>query len=63
MKSNLFLCLLSIIFVADLSAQYKVGKHIAILASFENTYENFNVVGIQNSQTNTTIGLVYSGSN
>ncbi len=42
---------------------YKVGKHIAILASFENTYENFNVVGIQNSQTNTTFGLVYSGSN
>lgn len=42
---------------------YKVGKHISILASFENTYENFNVVGIQNSQTNTTIGLVYSGSN
>lgn len=42
---------------------YKVGKHIAIMASFENTYENFNVVGIQNSQTNTTFGLVYSGSN
>ena len=42
---------------------YKVGKHIAILASFENTYENFNVIGIQNSQTNTTFGLVYSGSN
>jgi putative salt-induced outer membrane protein YdiY len=42
---------------------YKVGKHIAILASFENTYENFNVAGIQNSQTNTTFGLVYSGSN
>ncbi len=42
---------------------YKVGKHLAILASFENTYENFNVVGIQNSQTNTTFGLVYSGSN
>lgn len=42
---------------------YKVGKHLAILASFENTYENFNVVGIQNAQTNTTFGLVYSGSN
>lgn len=42
---------------------YKVGKHVAILASFESTYENFNVVGIQNSQTNTTFGLVYSGSN
>ncbi len=42
---------------------YKAGKHIAILASFENTYENFNVVGIENSQTNTTFGLVYSGSN
>jgi Protein of unknown function, DUF481 len=42
---------------------YKVGKHLAILASFENTYENFNVVGIQNLQTNTTIGLTYSGSN
>ena len=42
---------------------YKVGKHIAILVSFENTYENFNVAGIQNSQTNTTFGLVYSGSN
>lgn len=42
---------------------YKVGKHIAILASFENTYENFNVLGIQNSQTNTTFGLVYSDSN
>lgn len=42
---------------------YKVGKYISILASFENTYENFNVVGIQNAQTNTTIGLVYSGSN
>jgi hypothetical protein len=42
---------------------YKVGKNISILASFENTYENFNMVGIQNSQTNTTIGLTYSGSN
>jgi hypothetical protein len=44
------------------SLTYKVGKHIAFLASFENTYENFNVVGIQNSQTNATIGLTYSGS-
>lgn len=42
---------------------FKVGKHLAILASFENTYENFNVIGIQNAQTNTTFGLVYSGSN
>jgi len=42
---------------------YKVGKHISILASFENTYENFNTVGVQNAQTNTTIGLTYSGSN
>ncbi len=42
---------------------YKVGKHLAILVSFENTYENFNVLGIQNSQTNTTFGLIYSGSN
>ena len=42
---------------------YKVGKHVAILLSFENSYENFNVIGIQNSQTNTTFGLVYSGSN
>jgi len=42
---------------------YKVGKRVSILASFENTYENFNVVGIQNAQTNTTIGLVFSGSN
>ena len=42
---------------------YKVGKHISILASFENTYENFNVLSIQNSQTNTTFGLVYGGSN
>jgi putative salt-induced outer membrane protein YdiY len=45
------------------SLSYKVGKHLAILAAFENTYENFNVVGIKNSQTNTTIGLTYSGSN
>ncbi len=42
---------------------YKVGKHLSIIASFENTYENFNGVGIQNSQTNTTIGLQYSVSN
>ncbi len=42
---------------------YKVGKHLSILASFENTYENFNTVGVQNAQTNTTIGLTYSGSN
>lgn len=42
---------------------YKVGKHLSILASFENTYENFNIIGIQNAQTNTTFGLVYSGSN
>ena len=42
---------------------YKVGKHIIILASLENTNENFNVLGIQNSQTNTTFGLVYSSSN
>ena len=42
---------------------YKVGKHVAILLSFENSYENFNVIGIQKSQTNTTFGLVYSGSN
>jgi len=42
---------------------YKVGKRVSILASFENTYENFNVLGIQNAQTNTTIGLVFSGSN
>ena len=41
----------------------KVGKHVAILFSFENSYENFNVIGIQKSQTNTTFGLVYSGSN
>ena len=41
---------------------YKVGKHISILASFENTYENFNTIGIQNAQTNTTIGLTYSGA-
>jgi putative salt-induced outer membrane protein YdiY len=42
---------------------YKVGKHLSIIASFENTFENFNVSGTQNTQTNTTIGLVYSGSN
>ena len=42
---------------------YKVGKHLSMLVSFENTFENFNVVGIQNSQTNTTIGLTYNGSN
>jgi putative salt-induced outer membrane protein YdiY len=42
---------------------YKVGKHLSILASFENSYENFNTVGVQNAQTNTTIGLTYSGSN
>jgi hypothetical protein len=42
---------------------YKVGKHIAILASFENTYENFNVTGVLNSQTSATLGLTYSGSN
>jgi putative salt-induced outer membrane protein YdiY len=41
---------------------YSVGKYISILASFENTYENFNTSGIQNAQTNTTIGLIYSGS-
>jgi Protein of unknown function, DUF481 len=41
---------------------YKVGKHLAFLLSFENTYENFNELGVQNSQTNATIGLVYSGS-
>lgn len=41
------------------SFTYKVGKYLALLAS----YENFNVVGIQNSQTNATIGLTYSGSN
>lgn len=45
------------------SLTYKVGKHIAFLASFENTYENTNVVGIQNAQTNATVGLTYSGSN
>jgi hypothetical protein len=42
---------------------YKVGKHLSIIASFENTYENFNIEGTQNTQTNTTFGLVYSGSN
>lgn len=42
---------------------YKVGKHLSILVSFENSYENFNVTGIQNAQTNTTFGLVYGGSN
>lgn len=45
------------------SLTYKVGKHIAFLISFENTYENFNEVGIKNAQTNATIGLTYSGSN
>lgn len=45
------------------SLTYKVGKHFAFLVSFENTYENFNVVGIQNAQTNATIGLTYSSSN
>lgn len=45
------------------SFTYKVGKHVAFLASFENTYENFNFVGIQNSQTNATVGLTYSSSN
>jgi putative salt-induced outer membrane protein YdiY len=44
------------------SLTYKVGKHIAFLVSFENTYENYNVSGIQNAQTNATIGLTYSGS-
>jgi hypothetical protein len=42
---------------------YKVGKNLAFLLSFENTYENFNDVGIQNAQSNATVGLVYSGSN
>jgi Protein of unknown function, DUF481 len=42
---------------------YKVGKHISILFSFENTYENLNSLGIKNAQTNATIGLTYSGSN
>ena len=42
---------------------YKVGKHIAILASLDTIYENFNIIGIQNSQVNATIGLTYSGSN
>ncbi len=42
---------------------YKVGKHLSILASFENTYENFNPELVKNAQTNTTIGLTYSGSN
>jgi hypothetical protein len=42
---------------------YKVGKHLALLVSFENSYENFNIVGLQNAQTNTTFGLVFNGSN
>jgi putative salt-induced outer membrane protein YdiY len=45
------------------SLTYKVGKHIAFLVSFDNTYENLNIAGIQNAQTNATIGLMYSGSN
>ncbi len=45
------------------SLTYKVEKHFAFLFSFENTYENFNVVGIQNAQPNATVGLTYSGSN
>ncbi len=42
---------------------YKVGKHLSVLASFENTFENFNPELIQNTQTNATIGLTYSSSN
>ena len=42
---------------------YKVGKHLSIIASFENTFENFNVEGTLNTQTNSTVGLMYSGSN
>lgn len=42
---------------------YKIGEHLLILASFEDTYENFSGVGIQNSQTNTTLGMQYSVSN
>jgi Protein of unknown function, DUF481 len=45
------------------SLTYKAGKHIAFLVSFDNTYENLNIAGIQNAQTNATIGLTYSGSN
>ncbi len=45
------------------SFTYKVGKHLAFLVYFENTYENFNVMGVQNAQTNATIGLTYNGSN
>ncbi len=45
------------------SLSYKVGKHIAFLASLDTIYENFNIVGIQNSQVNATVGLTYSGSN
>jgi Protein of unknown function, DUF481 len=42
---------------------YNVGKHISILISYENTYENFNSLNIKNAQSNATIGLVYSSSN
>jgi hypothetical protein len=45
------------------SLTYKIGKRLSFLFSFENTYENFNDFGIQNGQSNATIGLVYSGSN
>ncbi|MDZ7898281.1 MAG: DUF481 domain-containing protein [Arcicella sp.] len=44
------------------SLTYKIGRRLSFLCSFESTYENFNEVGIQNVQSNATIGLVFSGS-
>lgn len=39
---------------------YKIGKHLAINGTFDNTFENTNQAGVQSAQSNATIGFTYT---
>jgi hypothetical protein len=43
--------------------QYKVGKHISLNTTLENSYENNNTAGVKNTQINASLGFTYSQSN
>lgn len=40
---------------------YKVGKHLALTATLDNSYESYHAEGVKNNQLNSTLGLSYTG--
>ncbi len=41
---------------------FKLGKHLSLTATLDNSYESYNAEGVKNTQINSTLGLSYTAA-